>query len=397
MRVIYISALSSVGMIDMIKSCINRDPGYAVQKFNRLIVRGLLSTNSDVDVMSAPPIDRRSEKKLFINKREIEDGILYKYIPFINLKGFKQLSIFLYSFFSVLKYGILKKKYSVVCDALAISSSMGAVMASKIIGMKCVGIMTDMPGLMVNQVGRQQSPVKRLMHATIAQINKMVLSGFSHYVFLTEPMNNVVNSHNRPYIIMEGLCDSKMGDMGMVPKFEVRTIMYAGGLHEKYGLKKLTEAFMSLPDANIRLLVYGAGPYADELKRLSELDSRIDFRGLASNNDVIAAEMQSTLLVNPRPTTEEFTKYSFPSKNIEYMASGTPLLTTKLPGIPAEYSDYVFFIEDESVEGYANALNRVLSKGDTYLADFGDKAKQWVLKHKNYKYQASRIISLLKI
>lgn len=109
MRVIYISALSSVGMIDMIKSRINRDPGYAVQKFNRLIVRGLLSTNSDVDVMSAPPIDRRSEKKLFINKREIEDGILYKYIPFINLKGFKQLSIFLYSFFSVLKYGILKK------------------------------------------------------------------------------------------------------------------------------------------------------------------------------------------------------------------------------------------------------------------------------------------------
>ena len=58
----------------------------------------------------------------------------------------------------------------------------------------------------------------------------------------------------------------------------------------------------------------------------------------------VAEELKATLLVNPRPTTEEFTIYSFPSKNMEYMASGTPLLTTKLPGMPEEYHQYVLAI-----------------------------------------------------
>ena len=94
---------------------------------------------------------------------------------------------------------------------------------------------------------------------------------------------------------------------------------------------------------------------------------------------------------------EEFTKYSFPSKNIEYMASGTPLLTTKLPGMPKEYYPYVFLIENESVEGYAKALERVLAQSDEELYVFGEKAKDFVLEKKNSFEQAKRVIELIKL
>ena len=46
---------------------------------------------------------------------------------------------------------------------------------------------------------------------------------------------------------------------------------------------------------------------------------------------------------------------------MEYMASGTPLLTTKLPGMPEDYYPHVYFFEEESVQGYADALKKVLS------------------------------------
>ena len=51
--------------------------------------------------------------------------------------------------------------------------------------------------------------------------------------------------------------------------------------------------------------------------------------------------------MNPRFTGAEYTLYSFPSKNIEYMVSGTPVITTRLAGIPDDYYPYVFVFEEE--------------------------------------------------
>jgi len=56
-------------------------------------------------------------------------------------------------------------------------------------------------------------------------------------------------------------------------------------------------------------------------------------------------------------------RYSFPSKLIEYMASATPVLTTRLPGIPPEYEPYVYWIEDDSVEGIEHSLRAVMCVG----------------------------------
>jgi len=44
------------------------------------------------------------------------------------------------------------------------------------------------------------------------------------------------------------------------------------------------------------------------------------------------------------------------------MASGVPLLTTKLPGMPEEYNDYVYLFDDESVQGMRKTLDYLLSK-----------------------------------
>ena len=77
------------------------------------------------------------------------------------------------------------------------------------------------------------------------------------------------------------------------------------------------------------------------------------------------------------------------------MASGTPLLTTKLPGMPKDYYPYVYFFEDESVEGMLGAFRTVLSKSDEELHSFGANAKAFVMEKKTNLVQAKKLIEFI--
>mgnify|MGYP002520894761 FL=1 len=151
----------------------------------------------------------------------------------------------------------------------------------------------------------------------------------------------------------------------------------------------------NVPDAI--LIYFGEGSYVEEYKALCEEHPNLEYRGVVPNEEIMREEQMATLLVNPRFTTEEFTKYSFPSKNMEYMASGTPLLTTKLPGMPKEYYPYVFLFEEETIDGYADAISEALALSESELSTLGESAKQFVLQHKNNIEQARRISNFIKI
>ena len=113
------------------------------------------------------------------------------------------------------------------------------------------------------------------------------------------------------------------------------------------------------------------------------------------NTEIVEKEQEATLLVNPRPTGEEYVKYSFPSKTMEYMASGTPVLTTVLPGMPKEYHPHVYLLEDESAEGIAESLKEVLSNTEEALFRKGAEARRFVLEQKNNVIQARKILDML--
>lgn len=106
-------------------------------------------------------------------------------------------------------------------------------------------------------------------------------------------------------------------------------------------------------------------------------------------------EKKATLLINVRKTNEQFTLYSFPSKTIEYMTSGTPVLSSNLPGIPKEYHKYMFILEDTSKEGLKNKLQEILKLSPDILEIKGKEAYEFVIKNKNNNVQAQRILELL--
>ena len=247
-------------------------------------------------------------------------------------------------------------------------------------------------------VGTSKNRFNRFISCCAHYIHDLYVASYDKYILLTEQMNERVNPKGHPYIVMEALCDSSLKDEGQkdVEKANPRTVLYAGGLYAKYGVKMLVEGFIKADVKDARLVLYGSGSYVEELVEVCKKHTNVEFRGVAPNEEVMEEELKATLLVNPRPTDEEFTKYSFPSKNMEYMASGTPVLTTRLPGMPKEYNSFVYLFDEETVDGYADSLRNVLAHPTEELRDKGVKAKRFVLDTKNNIVQAKRVIGIME-
>ncbi len=214
------------------------------------------------------------------------------------------------------------------------------------------------------------------------------------YIYLTEAMRDVV-APSKPYMVMEGIADIDNVSFESSVKAVPRAVMYAGALYEKYGIINLIKAFELIDNPDTELWIFGDGSAVSEIKKISEQNSRIKYFGSLPREKILEYEKKSVLLVNPRDPNEEFTKYSFPSKTIEYMLSGTPLLTTRLYGIPEEYFDYVFCANNNSVESLAAAIDIALQYSNEELEAMGRRAQKFIVENKNAKCQAEKIIRFI--
>ena len=157
--------------------------------------------------------------------------------------------------------------------------------------------------------------------------------------------------------------------------------------------KVISVMFSETPDVRIRV-IEDSDP--KEVKDDKKQDQRIKYLGLLSEVECKQEQSKSSLLINPRKSDEEYCKYSFPSKIIEYMTSGVPVLMAKLPGIPDEYFKYSFIIDDESPEGIAKAIMRILSLPLIERRSMGESARNFVLREKSCFVQTKKVFDFLE-
>ena len=383
MHIIYAVTTCSDRVYQQLFSQVKVKPAFQSQKYHRLLIEGLAAA-AKVDVVANPPVNRSVLSAKFVRlPREEEGGASYRYIPAIRNPLVKAVAVGCGTFFRTLF--LIRKDSAVIVDGLNRMTALSAMLAARLRGKPCVGIVTDLPDMLGGS-----SFSKKLAN--------FVIDHCTHYVLLTEAMNDYLNQKGKPYVILEGHADITMADRipAMEKKTEPRICFYAGGVSKQYGLSNLVEGFRKANLPNARLHIYGPGDYVKELQQIAAEDQRFFYGGMLLNTEIVKKEQEATLLVNPRPTGEEYVKYSFPSKTMEYMASGTPVLTTVLPGMPKEYHSYVYLLEDETADGITQKLKEVLANSDETLCRKGMEARKFVLEQKNNVIQASKILDMLK-
>lgn len=348
--------------------------GYQAQKFNHNIISGL-SQYEQVTAISTLPYTSVAAPKI----DEMYDGI--RYIAVENTAGtlHKPMNLFRL-FWEGARLVRQVRTTCILCDAYSLSPNYASRMIAAIFRIPIVGIVTDLPGLLDGKSKPSNKDLSRMQH-------------FDGYILLTHAMNALVNPQNKPYMIMEGIGAAELPEYKSAQERH-RVILYTGALWKKNaGIECLVEGFLQAKLDNYELHFYGTGELVPWLEEIGRDNPSVKYMGCLTNEEIVCRQCESALLVNPRPSNQEFCKYSFPSKTIEYMASGTPMLTTKLPGIPQEYFNYCFTVEEETPNGFAVALDKALREGRD--GKIGVRAREFIKAEKSCSRQAKRIVSFL--
>jgi glycosyltransferase involved in cell wall biosynthesis len=340
-----------------------------------------------VRCLSGLPINRAvTSRKWIQEKDEVEGNAYFHYYTTLNIPVIRQVMIFFAALTSVLKAKKEKETFAIF-DCLNIANAYGMLIGCKLRKIPMITIVTDLPDMMSG-------------NTLLQKINNHLFQAVDGFVFLTEQMNQRLNHKNKPYIVLEGHVDADAPVIEATEKWEAETgkkiIIYAGSILKLYGIQNLTEGFIKADIPNTELWIYGDGDYREELMGISKKHPSVVYKGVCGNQEVVASEMKAALLVNPRPVAPEYTKYSFPSKNMEYMVSGTLVLTTKLPGMPEEYHPYIYLLEDESPEGVAKKLQEVFQLPMAERNAKAANAREYVLRHKTNVAQAKKIMEFLR-
>jgi len=378
-----------------------KSAGSASQNFERLLIEGFSKQELDLtvcsfrDVLSYP-----GHKRIFWAgyKEILYNNVLCIYLPFINLPVIKQICFSITLIPEVIKWTINNhdKQKGILFTCINIPMVVPVLLLRLIFKNPVFVIVPDLPSLVLKYT--KLNRIQRLLKYPFEWLAKAAEHRFDGYVLLTEPMNKVVNRRNKPYIVVEGIADTQnilnhnKNDLERTKK----GIMYAGALYKEFGIDILIRGFMRTNNDNIELWLFGAGDMEKEIAQNILIDSRIKYYGMRPRGEVIKYEQRAILLVNPRPSLSPFTEYSFPSKTTEYMASGTPLLTTRLPGIPKEYFDYVFVLKNETIEGMRNKIESILEMPRKKLDEQGQRARRFVLENKNSLVQTKKIIDMIE-
>lgn len=391
MNILFIGKACPLETANSILQKSGQNPGFQIIKFMDLILKGLCYHQQKITILS----NISNPKKMYsFSKAESKDSILYHYLPTIQIPILSQLGHAFFSFLYTLKWGLKTKGDKIIfCDIIASSSSCsGSLMAARLINIKKCMLLTDMITTPVTTALDTNKWWWNFFLKQRVRNQQQALKKYDSFVFLTKQMNDIYNPLNKPFIVMEGSVDSTFTPNSQITKQQPNIIMYAGAIEAEYGFNELVQAFMKLSNPNIELHIYGAGKFVNTLIQYSNQDNRIKYMGVVNNEQIVAAEQRATLLVNPRLTTQDFVKYSFPSKTSEYMLSGTPLLTTKLPGIPNEYFDYLYTYNEETIDGMAHTMQEIISLPSEELQGKGREAQKFVLENKNNIIQSKRLI-----
>lgn len=369
------------------------------QKYHILMLEGLRnSIDGEIKVISSYPVVGKSKNRIYPEKRETIGGIEYIYLAFIQIPFLRQMLLRLNAKKVLRKCLENHQDTFVICDVLNRSIAGAALSVCKKRKIPVCGIVTDVPGHSADARRKTYSWAKRLFIQVCGLLSKDDEKKYDSYLFLTENMNDVINDRNKPFIVIEGQCDIGMctAQNTLDAKEQPKVMMYAGGIHREFGIERFVKAFCSLNRTDWILRIYGDGNYSDELKEVVKKYTNIEYCGVKPNKEIVEKQLKASLLVNPRITDAEYVKYSFPSKTMECMASGTPLLTTKLPAMPKDYYDYVYFIPDESEAGMKATLQEVLDLPDEVMYEKGRKAQTFILETRNNNIQAKKFVDFLQ-
>lgn len=370
----------------------------AANTFQQRLIAGLREQEINLKVVSAPfigPWPRAYTDKTFKGFEAGESAENVQYVHFNNIWGYRNISrtaVLKRCVKDFIKNSKAEKKAIIVyCPHTPFLEA--AVYGKELDNLVHIHmVVPDLPQYM--NLSKKAHPIYDFFKKIDIQKMEKLIAQVDSFMLLTKYMADKLHVGNRPYIVVEGITDTK----NIPPKKKERgkKIAYAGKLVEAFGAKRLVEAFEMIDDPETSLHICGGGELKPYVEEMCQKDSRIHYYGVVPAEKANEILQNADVLVNPRQNDDEYTKYSFPSKNIEYLMTGNAVVAYMLDGIPEVYKEFFVVPSSCATCSLSEAIYFALNESEQVKERKRQKVWRYLAETKEKTSVAKRVVSLLQ-
>lgn len=191
------------------------------------------------------------------------------------------------------------------------------------------------------------------------------------------------------YVTLIPNCVDVTKDLNQTERSD-RDVLFAGWVVRTKGIEELLEAWSTLQDPSLRLLLLGRCDerYVAALRRRGLLDERTSLRGEVSQEYVLEALRTCAVFVLPSHTE------GFPNVVVEAMAAGAPIIATPVGAVPDMLADGAgVLVPVSDAERLGVALREFLSQ-PTAREAAGARARRRAVEHYSVHSVTERYVEL---
>jgi glycosyltransferase involved in cell wall biosynthesis len=363
------------------------------------ILHGLESAGADISaVFSVRTVPSYPRQRLLFGPGEQPVGGRFRarLLPFVNLGPVKTLTTSVTLVPELLRWAWRNRgrPRAVLLYNVNIPPGIVGLLASRLSGTRIFAIVADI------QVPGSGFYADTFLRRADYRVQTRTLPLLDGLIVLTKRMAADF-APGTPWLLMEGgvpeeavagpLPASKEKEPGAPVVF-----MYSGTLTDLKGIPLLLAGFERARGQHLRLWIAGGGPLRAQVEAAAARDPRIRFFGSLPHAEVLRAYEDVDVLVNPHSTRHVTARYLFPSKLLEYLAMGRPVITTcSTPEVREEYGDVAYVMDKEDPAELAALFERIggMTPGDR--RERGALGRARVAERKTWPRQGRRMLDFI--
>jgi len=175
-----------------------------------------------------------------------------------------------------------------------------------------------------------------------------------------------------------------------------KRLMYAGTFSYVNGIKEMLSAFSLLEESQYQIDICGYGPEEELIEKFCEKHKNCVYYGRVSNEKLDDLYSKADLLLNIRLPDDEANNFSFPSKLIGYMYSGTAVVSSDFSSLPDSYREFLYITKNVEPDSIAETINNVFLQDEAELNQKAKSARDFIEKNQNWTAVGKSIIEFIE-
>ena len=374
------------------EAILQRDRAMPVQtqRFGWSVVSAIEAAGGRVSILAAAPAsDWPGNKAVFLGgSRSVPQagGISRRHelLGFVNVIGLKHLTRYIGALRGLNRVIREDPISAIIVHGVHSPFLHAATRAGKAAGLPVIPILTDAP----NGPAASRNLFVRWLRRWDVKLISNALREVDGVVALTTALAQDY-APRRPSLLLVGIAPA-LPPAACQSAASPSRVVYAGGLSPSYGVDLLINAVKESRGDWI-LEIFGRGELEGFVQEAARSDSRVVYGGVVLPEELIGVYSEADLLVNPRPPEQDLVGYSFPSKLLEYMATGRPVLSTHLPTIPGDFDPYLLYVQAEA-GSIARTIDEFMTRSLESRDELGSSCRNFIVEHYGSKAQGERIV-----